>query len=194
MARQKVQDKEKAILDAAITVFAERGFWDTPTSLISKTAGIADGTLFTYFKTKDDLINEVYLEIKREIADLLMKGINDYTTTHGKMRHVWNYYIAWGVRNPIKFNVITQIGTSYPLSDEVKVQAMEPFAEIERTAKASIAQGEIQDYPVEYLAALMDSQSVLTVRFISALGSSDADLAKYQQIGFDILWNGVVAR
>jgi len=56
MAREKAADKEKAILEAAVAVFAERGFWNTPTSLISKTAGVADGTLFTYFATKDDLI------------------------------------------------------------------------------------------------------------------------------------------
>ena len=36
---------------AAVEVFSERGFWNTPTSLVSKTAGVADGTLFTYFNT-----------------------------------------------------------------------------------------------------------------------------------------------
>lgn len=192
MARDKVQDKQKAIIEAAISVFAERGFWDTPTSLISKTAGVADGTLFNYFATKDDLINAVYLDIKRELAGDLMGRLNEYTTTQDKMRHVWNTYIAWGVHNPIKFKVLTQIGTSYHLSDEVKSQAMEPFAEIERIAKESIAKGEVRDYPVEYLGALMDSQSALTVRFISENGATEANLALYQKLGFDILWNGVV--
>ena len=191
MPREKIQDKQAAIIEAALTVFAERGFWDTPTSLISKTAGVADGTLFNYFKTKDDLIIEVYLEIKREIADLLMDGMKNYTTTYDRMRHVWNGYVAWGVRNPIKFKVITQIGTSYHLSDEIKAQAMEAFAEIERTAKASIAKGEVRNYPVEYMAALMDSQTAMTVRFITAIGATEENLALYQQIGFDILWNGV---
>ena len=64
MARPKSEDKRNAILDAATRVFAERGLAAAPTSEISRRAGVADGTLFTYFKTKDDLINALYREIK----------------------------------------------------------------------------------------------------------------------------------
>src|SRR5690349_11466175 len=100
MAKQKIEDKQKAILEAAVSVFAARGFWDTPTSLISKTAGVADGTLFTYFKTKDDLIQEIYLDIKRELAGEIMDGLSAYDSVKDKMRHIWNCYIDWGLRNP----------------------------------------------------------------------------------------------
>ncbi len=51
MARPKSEDKRNAILDAATRVFAERGLTAAPTSEISRRAGVADGTLFTYFKT-----------------------------------------------------------------------------------------------------------------------------------------------
>ena len=72
MARPKSEDKRNAILDAATRVFAERGLTAAPTSEISRRAGVADGTLFTYFKTKDDLINALYREIKLELADAMM--------------------------------------------------------------------------------------------------------------------------
>jgi AcrR family transcriptional regulator len=51
-------------LDAATRVFAERGLTAAPRSDISKQAGVAEGNLFTYFKTKDDLIKALYREIK----------------------------------------------------------------------------------------------------------------------------------
>ncbi len=188
MAREKAQDKYRAIIEAAVEVFAARGFWDTPTSLISKTAGIADGTLFTYFKTKDDLISEVYLDIKRELAHELMAGLANHDSVQDKMRHVWNHYIAWGVQHPDRFKVLEQIGSSYELAAEVKAQATEPFAEIEQMAIESIANGEFRDYPVEYLGALVESQAIMTIRFASM---NPEKLAYYQQIGFDILWNGI---
>ena len=188
MAREKVQDKYRAILDAAVTVFAERGFWDTSTSRISKTAGIADGTLFTYFKTKDDLINEVYLDIKRELARELMEGAEAYTTFHDKIRHVWNRYIQWGVDHPERFKVLEQITTYYEIAAEVVEEASAPFAEIEQMTAACIASGEIRDYPAEYLGAMVESQALMTIR----LGGQNRDkLAEYQEIGFEILWNGV---
>jgi AcrR family transcriptional regulator len=188
MAKEKVLDKEKAILETAIQVFAERGFWNTPTSLISKTAGIADGTLFTYFKTKDDLISEIYLEIKRELSEVVMDGFVNLQTTREKMWHVWERFIDWGVQNPERFNVLRQISTSYKLSDEVKAKSIEPFAEVEVTARESIARGEVRDYPVDYLGALMDSQSTMTVQFI---GINPDQAEEYKRVGFDILWNGV---
>jgi AcrR family transcriptional regulator len=57
VARPKSEDKRNAILDTATLLFAGRGLTAAPTSEISKQAGVAEGTLFTYFKTKDDLIN-----------------------------------------------------------------------------------------------------------------------------------------
>jgi AcrR family transcriptional regulator len=72
VARPKSEDKRNAVLDAATRLFAERGLTAAPTSEISKQAGVAEGTLFTYFKTKDDLINALYREIKLELADAMM--------------------------------------------------------------------------------------------------------------------------
>ena len=56
MARPRSEDKRNAILDAAIAEFASRGAWSTPTSAISRAAGVAEGTLFTYFANKEVLV------------------------------------------------------------------------------------------------------------------------------------------
>ncbi|MEP7289702.1 MAG: TetR/AcrR family transcriptional regulator [Chloroflexota bacterium] len=189
MAAQKIQDKQKAILEAAIAVFAARGFWNTPTSLISKTAGVADGTLFNYFATKDDLISEVYLEIKREMAAQMLEGFPSHGSVKDKMRHIWNRYIEWGLLHPEQFKVIHQISESFTLNESVKAQATEPFVEIERIARESIENGELRAYPVDYLAAIMDNLAVLTVQFIAKNDDKQID---YKAIGFEILWNGAI--
>ncbi len=188
MARAKVQDKYRAILDAAISVFAEQGFWDTPTSLISKTAGVADGTLFNYFKTKDDLIQEVYLDIKKELARVLLEDLPAEASYRDKLHHVWNQNIAWGVAHPDRFKVLQQISSSYKVSDEIATQANEPFLEIEKMMDDCIASGVFGNYPVEYLRELVDTQTTIAIRFAS---QQPEKLADYQQMGFDILWNGV---
>src|SRR3989454_9445229 len=53
-AKNKEQTK-RAILRAALVLFAEKGFYRTTTKAISRNAGIAEGTLFNYFETKEDL-------------------------------------------------------------------------------------------------------------------------------------------
>ncbi|MBX7219833.1 MAG: TetR family transcriptional regulator [Blastocatellia bacterium] len=70
--------KHEAILRAAITVFARNGFFNSKVADIAREAGVADGTVYLYFKNKDDLllsiINEALDEanerIRREMAEL----------------------------------------------------------------------------------------------------------------------------
>ena len=49
-------EKYQRILDAAVEVIAERGYFNSPVSAIAKRAGVADGTIYLYFKSKDDVL------------------------------------------------------------------------------------------------------------------------------------------
>lgn len=64
-------DKRDRILKAAIRVFARKGFYATRVSEIAKAAGVADGTIYLYFKNKDDVLISLFEErIGRLIAEL----------------------------------------------------------------------------------------------------------------------------
>jgi TetR/AcrR family fatty acid metabolism transcriptional regulator len=64
-------DKHELILDAAIRVFAQKGFHGARISDVAEAAGVADGTIYLYFKNKDDLL----LTIFEEKMDLLQAGL-----------------------------------------------------------------------------------------------------------------------
>ena len=49
-------EKYDRILEAAIKVFAEKGFHQSTISQIARQAGVADGTIYLYFKNKDDIL------------------------------------------------------------------------------------------------------------------------------------------
>jgi TetR/AcrR family transcriptional regulator, fatty acid metabolism regulator protein len=51
-----VGDKRQQILDAAVEVIAENGYFNSPVSAIAARAGVADGTIYLYFKSKDDVL------------------------------------------------------------------------------------------------------------------------------------------
>lgn len=52
--------KRERILDAALTVFAAKGFYNTKVSEIAREAGVADGTIYNYFRSKDDILIELF--------------------------------------------------------------------------------------------------------------------------------------
>jgi len=84
--KEQVKDKRTAILEAALKLFTERGFHGTSTAQISKDAGVATGTLFNYFPTKEDLINSLYFEVKGDLSRSMGKEIEAQNTFKDKLK------------------------------------------------------------------------------------------------------------
>ncbi|MDY6908624.1 MAG: TetR/AcrR family transcriptional regulator [Thermodesulfobacteriota bacterium] len=68
-------DKRQRILDAAVDVFARKGFFLSKVSEIAEKAGVADGTIYLYFKNKDDLLISIFEEKMREINASFRDGL-----------------------------------------------------------------------------------------------------------------------
>ena len=114
--------KRKIIIEIATKLFVERGFHGTPTSLIAKEAGIATGTLFNYFKTKDILINEIFMEIKLEQKESILKDLDDAKTSKMKLKKIWNNLIVWGIENPEERKFINYFSNSNFISDDTRTE------------------------------------------------------------------------
>lgn len=69
--RQVVSDKREAILRAAIHVFARRGYFNSKVADIAGEAGVADGTVYLYFKGKDDILHSIF---DRAMAEFIAEG------------------------------------------------------------------------------------------------------------------------
>ncbi|MGH7269244.1 MAG: TetR/AcrR family transcriptional regulator [Polyangiaceae bacterium] len=63
--------KRERILDAAVRVFAKKGFYATRVSEVAKAAGVADGTIYLYFKSKDDLLVSLFEHCVERLLDYL---------------------------------------------------------------------------------------------------------------------------
>jgi AcrR family transcriptional regulator len=190
MARQKSEDKRNAILSAATRVFAERGL-GAATSAISNAGGVAEGTLFTYFKTKDDLVNELYRQIKLELADAMMSGFPRKKSVRHRLQHIWDCFVNWGVANPEQRKVLAQLEVSDRLSLESKRAGSAPFLEIQTMAQDAITQHVFQDLPQEFVAAVMRALAETTMEFMA---SNPKAADKYRQLGFAVLWAGIIKK
>ena len=71
MPRTAVTDKREAILRAAIKVFAAKGYFNSKVSDIAGEAGIADGTVYLYFKSKDEILHSIF---DRAMAEFIAEG------------------------------------------------------------------------------------------------------------------------
>jgi TetR/AcrR family fatty acid metabolism transcriptional regulator len=82
MAEAQAIDKRQNILDAAVRVFARQGFHSTRVSDIADEAGVAYGLVYHYFKSKDEVLNELFTER----WSLLLAAIGEADTTDASPR------------------------------------------------------------------------------------------------------------
>jgi len=188
MARPKSEDKRRAILDAALRIFSERGIADAPTSAISKAAGVAEGTLFTYFKTKNDLMNALYLELRGEFSGHLTDFPHG-SEAQTRLRYIWDKYLELGAAYPERLKVLAQLRASGKLFRENEPRAFAILEVMNATREAADANG-LREAPSEYLVLMMRAQAEATIEFINAHPESTPIC---REMGFKMLWNGLTA-
>ncbi|MDD1690462.1 MAG: TetR/AcrR family transcriptional regulator [Methanoregula sp.] len=190
--REPSPDKQEAILATALTLFTERGFAGTPTSLISKEAGVATGTLFFYFRTKEDLIDTLYRRVKSEAAQAMCQGLDKEKTAKDKLRRLGKNAAGWGIQNPAKLKFMEQFAYSPFVSTSAHEEGMSHFLFLEDLVRDGIRNGEIRDVDPSGLFCIM--ASALSGLIAHALLTDDpAEREKIIGNGLDFIWFGMKA-
>ena len=87
--RPLVDDKHRRILDAALRVFAAKGYHGTAVPDVADAAGVGTGTLYRYFANKEALVNEVYRDAKQRLRAALMDGLANPDATELGDAEAW---------------------------------------------------------------------------------------------------------
>ena len=86
--RAVVSDKREAILRAAIKVFAGKGYFNSKVADIAKEAGIADGTVYLYFKSKDEILHSVFDRAMEEFIEEGKRELAQFDNAKDKLRRI----------------------------------------------------------------------------------------------------------
>ena len=87
-ARSLTTDKREAILRAATSVFAHNGYFNSKVADIAREAGVADGTVYLYFKSKEDILHSIFDRNVEEALDAARKRIERVTDPKEKLRQI----------------------------------------------------------------------------------------------------------
>jgi AcrR family transcriptional regulator len=171
-------------MSAAARVIAAQGL-GAPTAVIAQEAGVANGSLFTYFETKADLFNQLYLELKAELAFVSLKGLPATADIRKQMFHMWSRSMDWAMANPEKRRALAQLGVSDEITPASRAAGHVTMAGVAELLERTRADGPLRNTPMAFVVAMMNAVGDATMDFMIA---DPANAKKHSKAGFDALW------
>jgi AcrR family transcriptional regulator len=192
MVRKLRPERRTEFLNAALKLFVARGVQHTSTAEIARKAGTAAGTLFLYFPTKQDLMNELVLNIGRDKSEYIGNLLVPSLSVRETFLAIWEGSIRWFLDHMDEYLYVQQVRDARIIGKKT-VQESEKYFQYYFTAvRKGLEEGLIKQYPFELVGGVLYQQIVAVMNLIVA----QADSAKregYIRMGFEIFWNGIKA-
>lgn len=148
-------------MEAALACFVDRGFYGTAIPQIAKEAGVAAGTIYHYFDSKDALVNALFRHHKTEVAQRVFMKFPHDAGPREQFRVMWHEMIAFAREHPKAFAFIELHNHASYLDDESRA--------VDGHLK-SFARGVIQGAQAEGLLKSLDATVLMELVFGAFVG------------------------
>lgn len=184
-------DKRDLIMNAALKLFVENGFHGTATGKIAQEAGVATGTLFQYFKTKDELVIALYLKFKEEMFLLISNHSDIKNDIKESIKSNILSSLYWALDNQTKFHFIQQFQTSPyigKVEQEILNRQLEPHLAL---IQKGIQMGALKPMPTDLIYSLISNQVFGVYQYITSKPLSKSKKQEIIETTFEMLWDMV---
>jgi AcrR family transcriptional regulator len=178
-----MKHSRSGILDAAVDIVDQEGLGVSTARLASR-AGVSNGTLFHYFPTRQDLIDGLYLHLKRDLAAAI-GDLDGSAAAKDRAREVWDRWVTWGRAAPARHRVVLLLKGGGAVGPAALAEAAELFAGVLDLLESAARDGELVDMPLTYLAAVIEAQIDLAVS--SELGGAA------RAVAFEMAWASIAS-
>lgn len=190
MIRKLAPDKQESFLNAALKLFVANGVQNTSTAAIAKKAGTAAGTLFLYFPTKQDLINELVLKIGREQSQYIKTLLDPSLSVRDMFFTIWSGCIRWFLDHLEAYEFNQQVRDTDWVDQATVRESAKFFDYFYDAIKTGLDEGALKPYPIEVIGGFL-YQDIVAVMNILRGQSSPKKQSEAIQMGFDIFWDGI---
>ncbi len=182
-------DKKERLLEAALQLFVEFGFHNTPTSKIAREAGIANGTLFYFFPTKDDLVKALYLEVKSRMAQDMAEAIQNKETLHDILQGYYTASLNWALQHKTEFRFMEQFNSSPYLKQIAEEEIKKNQQPLLQLLQDGIQNQVIKPLDVEIIFTLITGHVFSINQYLVAKQFAKPKQDLVIQETFDLLWD-----
>jgi AcrR family transcriptional regulator len=149
------EEKRRVILDAAVRVFAEKGFHTSRVGDIAEEAGIAHGLLYHYFSSKDEVLETVFRDHWSRVLDRVHEAETSDGSAVDRLRAITRaLFASWLAEPDVVRVVIREIARTAEVEEHVG-ELVKPVGAIRRVIEAGQASGEFRSDLDPELAAIV---------------------------------------
>lgn len=174
-------------MEAATRVIVREGL-SAPTATIAQEAGVSNGSLFTYFETKADLFNQLYLELKAGMAAAALAGFPAGGDLRKQVLHVWSNWMNWATSNPEKRRALAQLGVSGEITPATRAAAQKTMASLANLMEQMRTNGSLRNASIGFAATIMNSLAETTMDFMI---HDPANAKRHCKAGFEVFWRAI---
>ena len=185
----KAMDKKTLILKSTLKLINENGFHGTPVSMISNDSGVAAGTIYRYFKNKEDIINELYTYVKADFNNAILKGMYDGISVREEYYLKWRNMVDYQLNNSLEAKFMDQYAASPYINQDVVKSSLEKYSHLRDLYKRAANSNIIRE--ISYEAVIIAMLGTVNQLYrIHNLNMFSVDEKIINQI-FEIFWNGI---
>ncbi|MBF8965250.1 TetR/AcrR family transcriptional regulator [Pontibacter sp. FD36] len=186
---EPIADKKKAIFISTMELVRDKGFHGTPMSMVAKHAGVAAGTIYHYFESKEQLITELFDYAQQQVIAVVEQETCAAIPFKDCFFNLWGglYTFYQNNQNLLRFFeqfVNSPYSAARPPLEEDKFYTL-LFAFFER----GIQEGLLKEVSPKILATLTHS-SVLSMAKLTGSGRLHLDRKELEQI-LQLIWDGI---
>ena len=188
VTKPAVMNKKQRLLNSALLLFVEQGIHATSTASIAKAAGVANGTLFHHFPSKDDLILALYKAIKQDFALKISPIELEAQQLKQQAKYIWQQAITWAIDNANKQQFCTLVRQYQPLSAQDKAQILaEEFGYLEVLIRFGQQHNLIAEHPLPLMLDIAHGQFISSSQYFINHPDKIND-EHYQCAAFEMFW------
>lgn len=193
---KKKKPKYNLIMDAAIKVIAENGFHGSPVSKVAKEAGVAEGTIYLYFKNKEDILISIFTEMVEQYVRRAEEEINQKRSPEQKLLTLIELHFKQFVNNPY-LAVVTQLElrqSSYDLRLKINKNILKPQLDlIDKVVNEGISAGTLKASMNKRLVRQMIFGTLDEIVTNWVMNDQKYDLLTQTEEVYELLANGLFA-
>ena len=169
-------DRAALVRRALVELVAERGFRGTSMGAVAERAGVATGTAYVHYESKDELIIAAYREVKLELGRSAVIGIDPDAAPSDRFRALWTGIHDHLAADPVRARFLVQIDASPYASEALAAAAGDPGDELMAAGSAPDMAALLVDLPLDVLYDLGIGPVVRLVA--SGITLTDAELER----------------